>query len=204
MRIKCSNQYFLFWITSRVWVRSIKACWDAIKDLVHFSSRVIIFSNNDIKWRSPLSQREAHSTHLQNRILCFFIMFDVSSYHPLIHLQLKHSHQPSEFMNSRHDCENCWGPSLSLDDFYSLETRERGKIMGDCNIECDATVTRPRIRWWPGPGLVPSLISLPIKSCRNISNWSISEEKKEERMSRHGQLWHSRDQIYFLIEVDNQ
>ena len=110
----------------------------------------------------------------------FYIMFDVSSYHPLIHLQLKHSHQPSEFMNSRHDCENCWGPSLSLDDFYSLETRERGKIMGDCNIECDATVTRPRLRWWPGPGLVPSLISLPIKSCRNISNWSISEEKKEE------------------------
>ena len=92
----------------------------------------------------------------------------------------------------------------SPDDFYSLETRERGKIMGDCNIECDATLTRPRLGWWRGPGLVPSLISPPIKSCRNIFNWSILKERKGKRLSWHGQLWHSWDQIYFLIEVDNQ
>ena len=74
--------------------------------------------------------------------------------------------------------------------FLLTQDSRARKDNGDCNIECDATVTRPRLMM-AGPGLVPSLISPPIKSCRNIFNWSILKERKEKRLSWHGQLWHS-------------
>ena len=132
-----------------------------------------MISNGD---HHALSQWEAHSVHLQSNshvhISCF-LLFPFFLHHltfiDLIQLTPEFPIHPE---NSMHDCENCWGPSLSLDDFYWLETRERGKIMGDCNIECDATLTRPG-GMMAGQG--SSLISPPIKSCRNIFNWSILE-----------------------------
>ena len=62
--------------------------------------------------------------------------------------------------------------------FLLTQDSRARKDNGDCNIECDATVTRPRLMM-AGPGLVLSLISPPIKSCRNIFNWSIFKERME-------------------------
>ena len=82
-----------------------------------------------------------HTTHL-------WFMYRLLTLHTIYYIFLYFFSYSSQFfistVNSMHDCENCWGPGLSLDDFYSLKTRERGKIMGIAILN----VTQP----WPDPG----------------------------------------------------